>query len=229
MHKNKPAQVFHFDLYGRREEKYDFLLQHSINDIQWSELEVKEPNFFLVKKDFASIKDYNVGFDLYVLFPTSTSGIKTHRDDTLVSFTRFNSSNHDYYYRPFDIRNIEYDLKKVQRHRYSVMKHMLKENFSLLTCRQQSTFDFQHIMVSKTLVDMCAVSLQTKETTYAFPLYLYPDPNAQQTIDQPAGRVPNLNMEIVNKIADHLGLSFVPEKTSPPPGDARTWGCLINL
>ena len=51
MNKNKPAQVFHFDLYGKREEKYDFLNQQSIESIQWTELDVKEPGFTFVVQD----------------------------------------------------------------------------------------------------------------------------------------------------------------------------------
>jgi predicted helicase len=56
------------------------------------------------------------------------------------------------------------------------MQHLIKgDNLALLTCRQQSTFDFQHIFISKLIADMCSVSLQTKETSYVFPLYTYPE------------------------------------------------------
>ncbi|MEN9912318.1 MAG: hypothetical protein RI956_762, partial [Pseudomonadota bacterium] len=159
-------------------------------------------------------------------------------------FSKFEKSNQFYDYRPFDIRNIEYDLGKVQRHRFPVMKHMLKTNVAIMTCRQLSTFNFQHIFISKYLIDMCTVSLQTKETTYAFPLYLYPDTNGQQSITTPpcghpskggefnsgeyAGefnsgestsifRTPNLDAEIIKKIAEQLGLRFVNEKQSNSP------------
>lgn len=46
MSKDKLAQVFHFDLQGKRKEKCDFLYDNSISSIQWIELEVKDPNFF---------------------------------------------------------------------------------------------------------------------------------------------------------------------------------------
>jgi predicted helicase len=63
--------------------------------------------------------------------------------------------------------------------------------------------------------------------TYNFPLYLYPETNSsagsgqaiQQTIEQSDtsassvhGRKPNLNLEIVNQIAENLGLTFTNEK-----------------
>lgn len=206
------GKVFHFDLYGKRELKYDFLSENNLKSVAYKEVEIVAPNYFFVAKDFKGQNNYNKGFSIDKLFPVATSGIKTHSDRTLVNFVKYENSNQYYNYRPFDVRYIEYDLKKVQRHRYSVMKHMLKDNLAIMTCRQLSTFDFQHILVSKYLVDMCTVSLQTKETTYAFPLYLYSESNAQQTIEQTEERIPNLKAEIVNQIAENLGLTFTNEK-----------------
>jgi predicted helicase len=165
-----------------------------------------------VYKDNAGQDEYLKGFKVNELFLVNTSGIKTHNDNDLVGFKKFNNSNQLYNYRPFDIRNIEYDLKKVQRHRFSIMKHMLKENLAIMTTRQLSTFDFQHILISKQLVDMCTVSLQTKETTYAFPLYLYPEKSSQLSTVELSERIPNLNLEIVNAIAKKLNAIFTNEK-----------------
>jgi hypothetical protein len=170
----KLAQVFHFDLYGRRQEKYNFLLENDLQSIPWQELTPQAPDYFFVPKDFSFKEEYKKGFSIAELFPVNSSGVKTHNDDNLVSFTPFAENNQKYNYRPFDIRFINYDLKKVVRHRYNVMQHFLKgENLGLITTRQQNTFDFQHIVVAKNIVDMCALSSQTKETGYIFPLYLY--------------------------------------------------------
>jgi len=73
---------------------------------------------------------------------------------------------------------------------------MLKDNISLLTCRQQSSFDFQHALITRVLSDICSVSLQTKESTYAFPLYLYSEDGT---------KVPNLNNEILGQIEKTVG------------------------
>ena len=209
---NELGQVFHYDLFGKRELKYDFLSENNLKSVAYKEVKIVAPNYFFVAKDFKGQSNYDNGISINELFPISTSGIKTHSDGTLVNFAKFESSNQFYNYRPFDIRHIEYDLNKVQRHRFSVMKHMLKDNLAIMTCRQLSTFDFQHILISKYLVDMCTVSLQTKETTYAFPLYLYPENNSQQTIETTIERTPNLNSKIVNKIAKKLVLNFTNEK-----------------
>jgi predicted helicase len=90
------------------------------------------------------------------------------------------------------------------------MRHFIKgENIGLLTCRQQSTFDFQHIFVSNIITERCAVSLQTSETTYVFPLYLYTESDELLANER---RKPNLNGAIVAEIARRIGLRFTEEK-----------------
>lgn len=115
-------------------------------------------------------------------------------------------------YRPFDYRFTYYDPKIISRPAQKVMPSILKGSIALLSCRQQSTFDFQHILVTNILSEVCTISLQTKETTYVFPLYTYLDSSEQTTIDNKNSRFPNLNFEIVNKIAENLKLKFTFEK-----------------
>jgi predicted helicase len=55
--------------------------------------------------------------------------------------------------------------------------------------------------------------------TFNFPLYLYPETSGQLTIGENiTERKPNLNQEIVDKIADGLGARFVAEKPTPSFG-----------
>lgn len=112
-------------------------------------------------------------------------------------------------YRPFDIRYIYYDPSIVSRPAHKVMSHMINNNYSLLCCRQQSSFDFQHILISKILSEVCTVSLQSKETTYVFPLYQNSNSNDAFHSNE---RRNNLNNEIVQQIAEKLGLKFTCEK-----------------
>ena len=73
---------------------------------------------------------------------------------------------------------------------------LLNDNFALLTCRQQDLLDFQHIFISKQITERCAVSLQTGEVGYVFPLYLYSEDGT---------KAPNLKTEIVNEIEKIVG------------------------
>ena len=72
-----------------------------------------------------------------------------------------------------------------------------KENISLVICRQLSTFDFQHIFVTTHISDLNSISLQSKEQSYVFPLYLYPTEGEEQLGET---RKPNLDEKIWHKI-----------------------------
>ncbi|MCA0387126.1 MAG: N-6 DNA methylase [Bacteroidetes bacterium] len=120
-------------------------------------------------------------------------------------------------YRPFDLRSLYYNPTVLRRPSFATMKHFEENNLALTSCRQQSTFDFQHILVSNTITERCTVSLQTKETGYVFPLYIY-DNHTDSTTKikfnetERCYRQPNLNLVIVSQIADKLRLTFTPEK-----------------
>jgi predicted helicase len=73
---------------------------------------------------------------------------------------------------------------------------------------QVDTFLPNTYFVSKKPIDKNFYGFQS----YAFPLYLYPETSAQQTIDQSTERTPNLNPAIVKQIAEKLGLTFTNEK-----------------
>ncbi|WP_338815533.1 hypothetical protein V9L05_23410 (plasmid) [Bernardetia sp. Wsw4-3y2] len=57
--KNELAKIFHFDLMGNRELKFDFLEQNSLKSIKWKTLKTLSPNYFFVPKDFEGIKIYS--------------------------------------------------------------------------------------------------------------------------------------------------------------------------
>lgn len=183
-----------------------------MENIEWNKLETKAPNYYFVVKDFQGNKEYEKGFKVDDFFPIYTSGIKTHDDGNLISLTKFPENNQPYFYRPFDTRNINYDLSKVQRHRFSVMKHMQKENFGLLSPRQAITELFG-FFISKGLTDINFTGTASQfGAGLTFPLYTYHYKNGQQTIGQTGERIPNLNPKIINQIAEKLGLTFTIEK-----------------
>ncbi len=112
-------------------------------------------------------------------------------------------------YRPFDSRRTYYTGHSRGFHcmpRGEVMRHMVTgENLGLCTNREVNGV-FRHVLCSRNLINDCTVSLQTRERTYLFPLYLYPNEGEMQLF---AGRRPNLNPEFVKDISAKIGLSFI--------------------
>ena len=81
------AEVYHYDLYGSRDDKYHFLNENHLNTVAWKQLEPQTPQLFFVPKDFASQEEYDKGFAVKELFCICNAGSKTERDSLNIHFT----------------------------------------------------------------------------------------------------------------------------------------------
>lgn len=253
---NELGKVLHYDLYGKRDFKYDFLNENSIKSIQFNELPNIEPMYFMVQKDFEAQKTYDKGFKINDLFVLNNVGIVTSRDGFVIDENKDGLSKRieaffklpkdellanykirenktwkiddvknkakEYVdkdirkikYRPFDSRFIYYNDDFIERSRYDVMQHFLCDNniglvFKLGNAEENSV----SAMVSKNIIDFRSWSRPGMQGgDYITPLYLYTETNKQQTIEETTERKPNLNQDIVNEIAEKLGLNFNNEK-----------------
>jgi predicted helicase len=123
--KNKNlAQVFHFDLYGKREDKYDFLDENSLQSIAWNSLEPNEPNFFLVEKDFDAMEEYQKGIKVNELFPVNNVGIVTSRDSFVIDESKMLLENriNDFFLLESEILKNKYQLKENQSWKINEVK-----------------------------------------------------------------------------------------------------------
>ncbi|MFA7123555.1 MAG: type ISP restriction/modification enzyme, partial [Candidatus Delongbacteria bacterium] len=113
-------------------------------------------------------------------------------------------------YRPFDTQEIYYDSNLIDCTRINIMQHFIRnrDNIGLVVPRQAITNNWSHVQVCNSLVDN-RVHYSNKGTPICCPLYLYPEKDSKT-----ASRTPNLNSEIVQKIADGLDLKFTNEKES---------------
>lgn len=82
-----PAEVRHFDLYGLREFKYDYLRTHDLASVEWQILNPQTPSFFFVPKDFSLQDEYDMGFGIIDLMKINGSGIETQNDKASISFS----------------------------------------------------------------------------------------------------------------------------------------------
>ena len=77
---NSLGKVYHYDLFGKREFKYNFLNDNNLKSVPFIELPNKAPDFFMVQKNFELENDYEKGFKIVELFPKNSLGIATARD-----------------------------------------------------------------------------------------------------------------------------------------------------
>jgi predicted helicase len=114
----KLAQVFHFDLYGKREDKYNFLNENSLNSINWTELNPQAPELFFVPKDFDVKGEYDEGFSVNELFVLNGVGLTTAHDEFVINeknkdllefYKKFQSAPRDaeYLHKEFKVKKKE--------------------------------------------------------------------------------------------------------------------------
>ena len=134
---NELGKVFHFDLFGKREYKYDFLIENSVNSIQFKELPNVPPNYFFVDKDFDEQNKFDKGFSINKLFIVNGVGVTTAHDDfvlnidkdkLLKSYQEFQTTerNSDLLHKKFNVKKKEgwdilqgYDnIKNQDLHKY---------------------------------------------------------------------------------------------------------------
>ena len=74
------GKVFHFDLFGERESKYEFLWNHSLSQVKFNSLKPAAPHYFFTPRDYRLESEYQKGFSVADLMPVATSGVTTARD-----------------------------------------------------------------------------------------------------------------------------------------------------
>jgi predicted helicase len=223
--KNELAKIYNYDLQGNRGFKYNFLNENTLKSLKWDLLNYTSPNYFFVNKNFEGITEYNGYFDVSKLFLINSVGVVTSCDEKVLSENQDNlkikikkyfeeeefknDKIFNYLYRPFEIKKIYFEPKFLGRSREKIMQQYKKSNVGLIISKQFGGHKQFILFITNSINDK---SSQPFAPYYNHPLYLYPDTNGQQTIDQSAERTPNLNLEIVKEIGDKLGLTFTNEK-----------------
>ncbi|WP_258233662.1 N-6 DNA methylase [Helicobacter pylori] len=124
-------KIRYYDVYGERAEKYAFLAQNDLNSIEWLEIAPREPFYSLLPLETPLLYEYEQGFSVQDMFQISSVGIVTGKDRIFIAnnteslkeqvlkyCNEFNEQYiRDIHYRPFDIRKVYYDTKKLERAR----------------------------------------------------------------------------------------------------------------
>jgi predicted helicase len=183
------CKIFRTDLFGKRAEKYNFLLTNRLRSISWTEIVPQAPQYAFVHKNFENREAYERGFLVTDLFPVSSVGIVTAKDLVFVNDDKadlikiikkiFGAANEKLVqkinYRPFDTRFIYYDKKLIERPREKVMQHFIQgENVGLVINKpaQGGTDYFSTVFLTKNMTDQSIFSAM-KNSPFISPLYLY--------------------------------------------------------
>jgi predicted helicase len=84
---NALGKVFHYDLYGKRDLKYDFLSENLLSSIDFKELKPEKPNIFFIPKNNDGQRQYENGFKVNELFTTNNVGFVSANDGLNISMS----------------------------------------------------------------------------------------------------------------------------------------------
>ncbi|MBS3946486.1 MAG: hypothetical protein KGZ42_13365, partial [Melioribacter sp.] len=91
--RRKLANVYHSELFGIREGKFNKLTESNIKNIKWNSLYYTTPNYFFIPKDFRLEDEYKKGLAINNLLLINSSGVETQNDFANIFFEKNDSQN----------------------------------------------------------------------------------------------------------------------------------------
>lgn len=85
--KSGPAKVYYADLWGLRERKYQWLLEHEVSNTEWQELSPQTPFYLLVPQERDVLAEYESGWKITEIMAVNSVGIVTARDHLTIQWS----------------------------------------------------------------------------------------------------------------------------------------------
>ncbi len=156
----KESLIYHADLYGLRQEKYDWLDQNVFNIENYKKIKPLSPWYFFVPRNTLHIQKYLKWKKINEIFPINNVGIVTARDKFAIGFSQNILKNRIRQFRDLLLDNTllkeAFKLKDTSTFKLDKFrKELAKDNnwqnyFKLITYRP---FDVRHIYYSKWVIE----------------------------------------------------------------------------
>lgn len=156
----KESLIYHADLYGLRQEKYDWLDQNVFNIENYEKIKPLSPWYFFIPRNTSHIQKYLKWKKINEIFPVNNVGIVTARDKFAIDFDQNILKNRIRQFRDLLLDNIlikeAFKLKDTSTFKLDKFrKELAKDNnwqnyFKLITYRP---FDVRHIYYSKWVIE----------------------------------------------------------------------------
>ncbi len=121
----KLAQIHHYDLYGKRSDKTNFLYENTLDSIAWATLQPKAPFYLFIPQNESLRAEYDKGWSVKDIFRVSNTGVVTKRDNLCIQKTKekmweamqdiLNLEKNEFYTKyklPQDVRDWRYEWAK---------------------------------------------------------------------------------------------------------------------
>ncbi|HDP36183.1 MAG TPA: DNA methyltransferase, partial [Candidatus Hydrogenedentes bacterium] len=84
----KTAKVFHTEIHGPRQSKYDWLNKFDVRNTPWKHIKPQQPFYLFKPLKFESYAEYQQGWNICAVMPVNSVGIVTARDNLAIQFTK---------------------------------------------------------------------------------------------------------------------------------------------
>ena len=158
--KGKTKSVFHSELFGLRDSKYDWLNKHNIKNIKWNNLKPNSPYYFLIPRDEKYLSTYNRFLSIQEIFPINVTGIVTARDSFVIGIDNESLKRRIEEFRSLLISDASikerYKLKETRGWKFKLARKELAgdENWGIYFSKiLYRPFDMRYIYYTEKMVD----------------------------------------------------------------------------
>jgi predicted helicase len=82
------CKVYHAELFGKRQNKYEWLDAHQLEIKNYQLLKPESPWYFFIPRDTEKIKNYLKWKQINEIFPVNGAGMTTARDNFVIDFNK---------------------------------------------------------------------------------------------------------------------------------------------
>lgn len=129
---DKPAQVYHADLYGTRESKYAGLAENDVSTTHWETLKPQAPFYLFMPQDETLRAEYEQGWKITDIIPVNVLGFQSHRDDFAIDFEQERLHQRITAMRHTELDDAEfaqrYDLKDNRDWKLNLARRQIRED-----------------------------------------------------------------------------------------------------
>ena len=86
--KESTSRVYHADLWGSRESKYEYLNNTALKEVEFKNITPSAPFFMMYQRDEEYLKEYQVWPSLTDIMKLNVLGFQSHRDEFAVDFQK---------------------------------------------------------------------------------------------------------------------------------------------
>lgn len=127
--KESSCQIYHYDLYGKRKDKYNFLYDNTLDSIPWNRLNPKPPFFLFIPQNESLREEYDKGISVKDMFRISSVGITSGNDKFCISDSDTQKSLQEFkqkilYFLTLDEEQakIKFDIKNDEKSSWQIIK-----------------------------------------------------------------------------------------------------------